>query len=48
MTYTEDALVEQPAIKFFDAPVWDTLNCWNETFQINWCQSTILSNIQNG
>lgn len=32
MTYTEDALVEQPAIKLFDNLEWDTLNCWQETF----------------
>ena len=32
MTFTEDALVEQPAIKFFDDPGWDTLNCWDEDF----------------
>ena len=32
MTYTEDALVEQPAIKLFDDLGWETLNCWEETF----------------
>lgn len=32
MTYTEDALVEQPAIKLFDELGWDTLNCWDEIF----------------
>ena len=32
MTYTEDALVEQPAIKLFDDLGWDTLNCWEEDF----------------
>lgn len=32
MTYTEDALAEQPAIKLFDGLEWDTLNCWEETF----------------
>ena len=32
MTYTEDALVEQPAIKLFDELGWDTLNCWEEGF----------------
>ena len=32
MTYTEDALIEQPAIKLFDDLNWDTLNCWEETF----------------
>lgn len=31
-SYTEDALVEQPAIKLFDDLEWDTLNCWDETF----------------
>ncbi len=32
MTYTEDALVEQPAIKLFADFEWETLNCWEETF----------------
>ena len=32
MTYTEDALVEQPAIKLFDELGWDTLNCLEEGF----------------
>jgi type I restriction enzyme, R subunit len=32
MTYTEDALVERPAIKLFDDLDWETLNCWDETF----------------
>ena len=32
MTYTEDALVEQPAIKLFEELEWDTLNCWDEDF----------------
>lgn len=32
MTYTEDALVEQPAIKLFADLDWDTLDCWNEDF----------------
>lgn len=29
MTYTEDALVEQPAIKLFDELEWETLDCWD-------------------
>lgn len=32
MTYTEDALVEQPAIKLFNELGWDTLNYWDEDF----------------
>ena len=32
MTYTEDALVEQPAIKLFEILGWDALNCWEEYF----------------
>jgi len=32
MTYTEDALVEQPAIKFFADLDWETLNCFEEDF----------------
>jgi len=32
MTYTEDILVEQPAINLFDDLEWDTLNCWEESF----------------
>jgi len=31
MTYTEDALVEQPAINLFKEINWQTLNCFNET-----------------
>lgn len=31
MTYTEDALVEQPAINLFKEINWTTLNCFNET-----------------
>jgi len=30
--YTEDALVEQPAIALFDELDYDTLNCYHETF----------------
>jgi type I restriction enzyme R subunit len=30
--YTEDSLIEQPAIKLFDDLGWDTLNCWEEAF----------------
>lgn len=32
MTYTEDALVEQPAIKLFAELEWETLNCFEEDF----------------
>ncbi|MFD3305908.1 type I restriction endonuclease subunit R [Alteromonas macleodii] len=32
MTYTEDALVEQPAIKFFSELGWFTATCWREVF----------------
>lgn len=32
MTYTEDALVEQPAIKLFADLDWETLNCFDENF----------------
>jgi type I restriction enzyme, R subunit len=32
MTYTEDALVEQPAINLFSDIGWQTLDCYSETF----------------
>ncbi|PML18342.1 type I restriction endonuclease subunit R [Vibrio breoganii] len=32
MTYTEDALVEQPAINLFSELHWDTATCWDEVF----------------
>ncbi|TKG32473.1 type I restriction endonuclease subunit R [Vibrio breoganii] len=32
MTYTEDALVEQPAINLFSELGWDTATCWDEVF----------------
>ncbi|RJF34357.1 type I restriction endonuclease subunit R [Pseudoalteromonas gelatinilytica] len=32
MTYTENALVEQPAISFFSKLGWDTATCWREVF----------------
>ncbi len=32
MTYTEDALVEKPAITLFAGLGWDTVTCWNEAF----------------
>lgn len=32
MTYTEDALIEQPAIKLFAELGWEVLNCWEENF----------------
>ncbi|MGO2322513.1 type I restriction endonuclease subunit R [Vibrio casei] len=32
MTYTEDALVEQPAIQLFSDLNWETMTCWDEVF----------------
>jgi len=32
MTYTEDALIEQPAIHLFGTLNWQTVTCWEETF----------------
>lgn len=32
MTYTEDALVEQPAISLFSNLEWETATCWDEVF----------------
>lgn len=32
MTYTEDALVEQPAINLFSEVGWQTFDCYSETF----------------
>ena len=32
MTYTEDGLVEQPAINLFSQLDWDTAICWDESF----------------
>ncbi|MGR5234316.1 type I restriction endonuclease subunit R [Vibrio rotiferianus] len=32
MTYTEDGLVEQPAIALFDSLDWGTETCWDEAF----------------
>jgi type I restriction enzyme R subunit len=32
MTYTEDALVEQPAISLFGEMQWSTANCYQETY----------------
>ena len=32
MTYTEDALVEQPAIQLFSDLNWETVTCWDEVF----------------
>ncbi|MEZ9723544.1 type I restriction endonuclease subunit R [Vibrio splendidus] len=32
MTYTEDGLVEQPAIALFDSLDWHTETCWDEAF----------------
>ena len=32
MTYTEDGLIEQPAINLFGQLNWKTVTCWEETF----------------
>lgn len=32
MTYTEDGLIEQPAINLFGQLDWQTVTCWEETF----------------
>ena len=32
MTYTEDGLIEQPAINLFSQLNWKTVTCWEETF----------------
>ena len=32
MTYTEDALVEKPAIQLFSELNWETATCWDEVF----------------
>ncbi|WP_136678544.1 type I restriction endonuclease subunit R [Neptunomonas sp. XY-337] len=32
MTYTEDGLIEQPAINLFGQLDWETVTCWEETF----------------
>ena len=32
MTYTEDGLIEQPAINLFGQLNWQTVTCWEETF----------------
>jgi len=32
MTYAEDALIEQPAIRLFEALDWEIFNCWDKTF----------------
>jgi len=32
MTYTEDGLIEQPAINLFGQLNWETVTCWDETF----------------
>ena len=35
-SYTEDALIEQPAIRLFkDVLEWQTVNCYDETFGAN-------------
>ncbi|NLD14294.1 MAG: hypothetical protein GX665_04250 [Gammaproteobacteria bacterium] len=35
MTYTEDALIEQPAINLFAELGWQTLDCYAESFGEN-------------
>ncbi|WP_415901079.1 type I restriction endonuclease subunit R [Neptuniibacter sp. QD48_11] len=32
MTYTEDGLIEQPAINLFSQLNWETVTCWEEAF----------------
>lgn len=32
MTYTEDGLIEQPAINLFGQLNWETVTCWEESF----------------
>ncbi|WP_345988742.1 type I restriction endonuclease subunit R [Sulfurimonas sp. HSL1-2] len=32
MSYSEDALVEQPAIQFFEGMDWESCHCYDETF----------------
>lgn len=32
MTYTEDGLIEQPAINLFGQLNWNTVTCWHESF----------------
>jgi len=32
MTYTEDALIEQPTIQLFSDLGWETITCWKEVF----------------
>jgi type I restriction enzyme R subunit len=34
-SYSEDKLVEQPAISQFGEMCWDTLDCYNETYGEN-------------
>ena len=37
MTYTEDGLIEQPAINLFSQLNWKTVTCWDETFGATGC-----------
>jgi type I restriction enzyme R subunit len=32
MTYTEDTLIEQPAIKLYSELGWEAVSCWDEAF----------------
>ena len=32
MAYTEDTLIEQPAIKLYSELGWKTVSCWDEEF----------------
>ena len=45
MEYTEDALIEQPAIALFSELGWDTADCYEETF---WSQGTLGREISSG
>lgn len=35
MTYTEDGLIEQPAIALFSEMGWEVLNCFDEEFGVD-------------
>ena len=35
MTYTEDLLIEQPAINLFGEMGWETAICWDESFGVD-------------
>lgn len=46
MTYTEDALIEQPAINLFAELGWQTLDCYAESFGENGLQRLIQLRIE--